>query len=373
MITTAYADAGRHDAKACHGKIVKHPMARTASATLCLAIVLPLAVCADDDHPSGKTRVYYVAAEPIDWNYAPLGRDPAFDKPLSDPWGRHLVYPKLHYVQYTDATFTTPVAAPAWAGILGPTLRASVGETIEVVFFNDTARSLSMHPHGVKYDRESEGAAYEPDGEARGIAAPGATITYRWLADENAGPAEGVGSRVWLYHSHVDPDEEIYAGLIGTIVVSDPALARAEDATPTDVDREFTTLFMVFNENTDEEAAEHENEKEDDSAKEEREEGNLKHSINGRIFGNLEGLEMKQGERVRWYVVALGTEVDLHTPHWHGETVTTESGITTDVLELLPASMQTVDMVADNPGTWLYHCHVADHMKAGMYTTFSVR
>jgi FtsP/CotA-like multicopper oxidase with cupredoxin domain len=30
-------------------------------------------------------------------------------------------------------------------------------------------------------------------------------------------------------------------------------------------------------------------------------------------------------------------------------------------------------MVADNPGTWLLHCHVGDHMDAGMFTTFTVR
>lgn len=82
---------------------------------------------------------------------------------------------------------------------------------------------------------------------------------------------------------------------------------------------------------------------------------------------------MNVGERVRWYIVALGTEVDLHTAHWHGETVTNETGMHTDVVELMPASMRVVDMVPDNPGTWLSHCHVADHMMAGMYTTYTVR
>jgi hypothetical protein len=42
------------------------------------------------------------------------------------------------------------------------------------------------------------------------------------------------------------------------------------------------------------------------------------------------------------------------------------------VVELLPASMKTGDMLADNPGVWLLHCHVADHMIAGMFTTFTI-
>jgi manganese oxidase len=45
----------------------------------------------------------------------------------------------------------------------------------------------------------------------------------------------------------------------------------------------------------------------------------------------------------------------------------------TDVVELMPASTGVVDMIPDNPGTWLFHCHVADHMMAGMYTTYTVR
>jgi hypothetical protein len=34
--------------------------------------------------------------------------------------------------------------------------------------------------------------------------------------------------------------------------------------------------------------------------------------------------------------------------------------------------MKAVDMIADNPGTWLFHCHVADHMMEGMYAAHVV-
>jgi hypothetical protein len=33
---------------------------------------------------------------------------------------------------------------------------------------------------------------------------------------------------------------------------------------------------------------------------------------------------------------------------------------------LSPAQMITADMVPDDVGTWMYHCHVSDHMEAGM-------
>ena len=46
------------------------------------------------------------------------------------------------------------------------------------------------------------------------------------------------------------------------------------------------------------------------------------HSINGYVFGNQPMVPCNAGEHVRWYVMSMGTEVDLHTPHWHGNTVT---------------------------------------------------
>jgi len=88
-------------------------------------------------------------------------------------------------------------------------------------------------------------------------------------------------------------------------------------------------------------------------------------------MGNLPGLTMYQGEKVRWYLLALGNEVDLHTPHWHGSTVVT-NGIRTDVVNLLPAQMLVADMNPYNPGTWGFHCHVSDHQVAGMTALYTV-
>lgn len=204
-------------------------------------------------------------------------------------------------------------------------------------------------------------ARYNPPRAGGDSVTTGGTFTYVWFAERESGPRSGEpSSKVWLYHSHAPmPEEEQYRGLIGTIVITDPRHAN-DDATPNDVDREFTTLWLVVNENTDT----------SDPADEEK---NLRHSINGLMFGNLKGLTMNEGEKVRWYLVALGTEVDLHTPHWHGEKILLEGRTYTDVVELLPASMKVGDMRADNPGEWLLHCHVADHMVAGMFTTYTIQ
>ena len=104
---------------------------------------------------------------------------------------------------------------------------------------------------------------------------------------------------------------------------------------------------MIFNEShVDGEAAEHSRQTDTNAAviaytqSMQLAELGERYAINGRIFGNLQGLEMIQGERVRWYLFSLGSETDLHTAHWHGLRVT-ESGHHTDVVELLPGQHES--------------------------------
>jgi len=189
-----------------------------------------------------------------------------------------------------------------------------------------------------------------------------------------AGPSTADPSSVaWPYHSHVDEPADTNAGLIGVIIVSRGSSAKG-DASPRDVDRELVSLFTVFDENSslfiDDNIAAYA----PDAATgdpDEFEESNLMHGINGLVYGNNTGYVMNEGDRVRWYIVGMGTEVDLHTPHWHGATLV-HDGHRLDVTEVLPAATKTLDLDTDNPGTWMFHCHVNDHITAGMMTTFTV-
>jgi FtsP/CotA-like multicopper oxidase with cupredoxin domain len=340
----------------------------------------------------GVTRTYYVAADEVLWDYAPSGINKitgqqfgdvenVFMQNASNRIGR--VYRKAVYREYTDGSFTRlKPRGPneEHLGILGPVIRAEVGDTIKFVFKNNTRFPVSVHPHGVFYDKASEGAPYaDGTGAANkgddGVA-PGATYSYTWNVPERAGPGPMDGSSaLWMYHSHVDEPGDTNAGLIGPIVITKKGMAKP-DGSPTDVDRELFTLFTVFDENTSTYLDSNIKEltgkpstvnPDDDGFIE----SNKMHSINGYSYGNLPGLTMRVGQRVRWYLIGQGTEVDLHTPHWHGNTVLI-NGMRTDVGELLPMSMKVADMVPDNPGTWLFHCHVNDHILAGMQATYTV-
>lgn len=301
--------------------------------------------------PSQATlREYWIAAEKVSWDYAPSKKNLIHPDKGLNVWGETLKYTKYRYISYRDNSYKQALPQPEWMGILGPQIRAVVGDTIKVHFLNKTDRPLSIHPHGVHYDKDNEGA----DGGKGASVSPGKRYTYTWVVDEAAGPGPSdPSSIVWLYHSHVMAEEEMNLGLIGTIVVTRAGMAHsASNPTPKDVDQEFTALFMIFDEENEEESG-------------------LKHAINGRLFGNLGGYKTKLGERIRWHLVALGNEVDNHTVHWHGQTVLAH-GRRTDVIELLPASMVSVDMITRSPGNWLFHCHVNDHMLAGMSARWQV-
>lgn len=49
------------------------------------------------------------------------------------------------------------------------------------------------------------------------------------------------------------------------------------------------------------------------------------------MYGNLQGLVMTQGQKVNWYLLGMGNEVDMHTVHFHAETFTYKVSYTINV------------------------------------------
>jgi FtsP/CotA-like multicopper oxidase with cupredoxin domain len=379
------------------------PLLHRAAAPSALAAGLTLltASCqggAGTGAPPPLTRTYYVAAEEVTWDYAPSGRNLITDADWNDVQRPFVTAGDMHvgrlakkaiYREYTDSTFTArKPRPPEWEhlGIQGPLLRAVVGDTIRVVFLNRASFPASMHPHGVFYLKDSEGAPYEDGTEAAArrddAVPPGSAYTYIWPVPERAGPSEGEGSTAfWMYHSHTTEVGDVNAGLIGPMIITARARAQA-DATPDDVDRELVVGFLEFDETNS--TLWQDNLRtygkppaviKADLVFGERTVGPesqyaFKETMNGFLYGNTPGLSMHEGERVRWYLMA-STNFEMHAPHWHGNTVRA-AHMTTDVTSLLPMGMLVADMVPDNPGVWLFHCHVAPHLLMGMEATYEV-
>jgi hephaestin len=182
--------------------------------------------------------------------------------------------------------------------------------------------------------------------------------------------------------------KDVNAGLFGPMIVTGKGASKS-DGSPVDVDREYIITLFEVNENeshyVDENIQTYMSDPDGVQFLTDPfgapimvsadpgmlGEYNLMESLNGFVFGNLPSVTMNVGERVRWYIMA-STNFEVHAPHWHGNTV--EIGkMRSDVGTLLTMGMLIADMVPDNPGKWLFHCHVAPHLQGGMVMTYDVQ
>jgi FtsP/CotA-like multicopper oxidase with cupredoxin domain len=80
-------------------------------------------------------------------------------------------------------------------------------------------------------------------------------------------------------------------------------------------------------------------------------------------------MKARVGELVQWDVLAMGSE--HHAFHVHGHRWR-ERGVPRDTKTLGPAESFRIRWREDVPGTWLYHCHVEQHMMHGMIGIYQV-
>ncbi|XP_059896517.1 coagulation factor V isoform X2 [Gadus macrocephalus] len=338
----------------------------------------------DSMHTVTKTenvRTYFISAEEVEWDYAGYGqRRP--EKTLQTR--RETKFTKVVFREYLDSTFTTPILRGEMEehlGILGPLIKAEVGQSIMVVFRNRASRPYSMHPNGVTYTKLTEGLSYEDDSKYwykfDNEVQPNTTFTYLWEVREMAGPMPGESScRTWAYYSGVNPERDLHSGLIGPLLV-----CRKDTLNTKLVDvREFVLLFMTFDES---QSWYYEKNSEMRRRRKSRVGGrtldpNLKeklrfHSINGIIF-SLKGLRLYTKQLACWHLINMGSPKDVHTVHFHGQTFTqmNTNSYRQAVYPLLPGGFATLEMWPSKPGLWQLDTEVGAIQQKGMQTLFLV-
>jgi FtsP/CotA-like multicopper oxidase with cupredoxin domain len=277
---------------------------------------------------------YWVAAVPTTWNIVPNGIDAIHGEAIAPT---DAIFPTVVYRRYTRnwqrPLDNSPRSSSDGLLIPGPLLRARVGDRLRIHFKNlDTLRRdpHSMHFHGVHYRPSSDGSYVPgfsgPDGNVKF----GRTWTYKLTAGHDS-------AGVWPYHDHSQSMEaSIDGGMFGMLSI----LGRHERAP----DREFLVVFSPF--------------------------GKFM-AIDGRAFvGNTPVFRAKVGQLVQWDVMAMGS--DFHTFHVHGHRWQTAGHVSRDTQTVGPAESFRVRWREEDPGTWLYHCHVEDHMMRGMIGIYQV-
>uniref|UniRef100_A0A667IUC4 ferroxidase n=1 Tax=Lynx canadensis TaxID=61383 RepID=A0A667IUC4_LYNCA len=172
----------------------------------------------------------------------------------------------------------------------------------------------------------------------------------------------------WAYYSTVDQVKDLYSGLIGPLIVCRTHYMKIFNPI---TKLEFSLLFFVFDENESwyiDDNIKTYSEHPEKVNKDDEEFIESNKIYYGRMFGNLQGLTMHVGDEVNWYLMGMGNEIDLHSVHFHGHRGIYRS----DVFDIFPGTFQTLEMFPKTPGIWLLHCHVTDHIHAGMETTYTV-
>ena len=228
------------------------------------------------------------------------------------------------------------VVVPSWTfngTVPGPVLRAREGETLRVTLVNNGQLPHTIHFHGV-HPASADGV-FE-------LVPPGMSYTYEFVAQPYG---------IMPYHCHSMPtSQHIHNGLYGMLII-DPKVGRPPM-------RELAMIMSAFDLDRDGDAE--------------------FYAWNGRAFQYADNpIELAAGERVRMYVMNIFEEV--MAPHLHGNFFNyypTGSSLRpaeyTDVKTLGIAERGILEFHYDHPGTYMFQCHVTEHMELGLMGWFRV-
>jgi len=239
--------------------------------------------------------------------------------------------------------------------IPGPAIIINQGDEVFLKLVNKIGGDcVSVHVHGVHYSIGDDGTLASTNKVEDSCATIDSPKTYHWVAGKGT-----VGT--WPYHDHTFGGETGAEdrGLFGVVIVDRPGTKAFIDGKMSwipvkKIDKEYV-LYMV------------------------------KTSFWGLEIDNNKGglqtplwvnptLLAKQNDEVRFHVVGLGSE--FHTFHMHAHRWVDQG--TTDVIDtknIGPLARHVFVVKAGEAvgsGDWMYHCHVFNHMRAGMTGIFQV-
>lgn len=251
---------------------------------------------------SDGTKVYTLTAEPIVWNL--------YLKKNVKAWGYN-------------------------GQISGPLMRFKVGDHVRIILKNHLQVPTSLHLQGIPIS-PMEGNISDITGVSQKSVAPGQSRVYQFTVTPDM-----VGTHA--YFSGTDMDNQIDYGLHGAFIV-DPS--KGKEYPDANVDALFDIGAFKVDASPTENAF----------------------ALNGKPYPNAPQLPVKLGQHVIIRLVNSSAE-SYHAMHLHGYTfkLVAEDGhhlakpIAMNVLTLAPEETADFEFIANNPGTWMFHCHILDH------------
>lgn len=220
----------------------------------------------------------------------------------------------------------------------GPLIRVRERDRVRIVFRNELPEPTAVHWHGQTVPWGQDGVP----GLTQKAVQPGETFVYEFTA--------GPRGTHW-YHTHFNTSTQITSGLYGAFIVDPPA----GEAAPR-YDREYVVMIGDA--------------------------GRLGLTLNGHGYPRTLPMTVRRGERVLVRMIHAG--VAPHPMHMHGHVIrmVAKNGarlkdpIEADTINISPGESYDFDFVANNPGAWVFHCHIPAHAEGptGMFgLTMEVR
>jgi manganese oxidase len=226
----------------------------------------------------------------------------------------------------------------------GPTIQVNQGDRVRIVLENHLPEPTSMHWHGFEIPNDVDGGP----GVSQAPIRPGERFVYEFSLHQ---------AGTYFYHSHMAMQEMM--GMLGAFIMQPKEPYRPV------VDKDFVILLQEY--------AVLPNSVVPNSM-------NMEFNwltMNGKVGPAITPLIVRLGDRVRIRVINLG--MDHHPIHLHGHTfhVTgTEAGripesawLPGNTLLVGVAQARDIEFVANNPGSWMLHCHLPHHMMNQMSST----
>jgi hypothetical protein len=253
-------------------------------------------------------KVFHLVAEPVVWEVAP--------GLTVRTWGYNGIVP-------------------------GPMIELVAGDRVRIYVTNHLPAATSVHWHGVLLPCGMDGVS----GLTQPAIPPGQTFRYEFIF-----PDPGT----FMYHPHFDSMTQEGMGMTGMIVVHE---RLPEEERP---DRDFSIMLHEWRIDAGV-ARPNPNEMTDFNVL----------TMNGKAMPATEPLVAKLGDRV-WVRYGNLSAMDHHPIHLHGyafKIIGTDGGWAEDKSKLLPettvlvqvGSAKVIEFVADNPGDWIFHCHMTHH------------
>ncbi len=220
----------------------------------------------------------------------------------------------------------------------GPTIEVTQGDRVRIIVDNQLPEATTVHWHGFELPVQYDGSHTLTQNPIE----PGKSFVYEFDVHE---------SGTFFYHSHVAMQEAF--GSVGWFIVHPKVVFDPP------VDRDFGLIFQNFFIDNNQTIA--------DSW---RMDWNW-HTINGRSGPYTTPLLCKHGERVRVRLMNFAP-MQHHPIHLHGHTfwVTGHEGSRAPKSAWIPrnnvlvgiAQATEFEFIANNPGDWMFHCHMVHHM-----------